>query len=309
MSGHAKYVAVLVILGATWGVTMPIAKVAASTGHAAIGLLVWELIFAVLVLGLIMLIRKRPLKFRRRHLGLYLFVAVFGNIIPTWLWFFNAAQLPAGILAIVISMVPMFSLPIAIIMRMEGLQWRRFAGVALGALAIGLLIGPETSLPDSSKIFYVLFALIGPFCYAIEGNGVAKFGFGDIDSVQVLLGASLVALTVAVPITLLNDSWIDLTKPWEKAEFALLFSSVMTTLAYASFLWLVTRTGAVFSAQVSYLVTGFGVLWSVILLSERYSGWVWMSLLLMLFGLFLVRPNQPETLVQTDAKSDNNAKS
>ncbi len=302
---HFKYLVILGVLGATWGLTMPVAKVATSTGHAAFGLLAWELIFAILVLSTIMLVRRRPFTFSQQHIGLYIIVAVFGNLIPTWLWFFNAAQLPAGIMSIVISMVPMFSLPVAIILRMEGFQWRRFIGVILGALAIVFLIGPETSLPDSSKIFYVLLALIGPFCYAIEGNWVAKLGFGDLDSVQVLMGASLVALAIAAPITLLSGSWIDLSQSWGRAEYSLLFSSVTTTLAYASFLWLVTRTGAVFSAQVSYLVTGFGVLWSIILLSETYSGWVWLSLILMLGGLFMIRPKEPESLVQPATSGEN----
>ena len=54
--------------------------------------------------------------------------------------------------------------------------------------------------------------------------------------------------------------------------------------------WLVGRAGAVFGGQVAYLVTGFGVVWSMLLLGERYSGWVWAALALMLAGLALVQP-------------------
>lgn len=48
--------------------------------------------------------------------------------------------------------------------------------------------------------------------------------------------------------------------------------------------------GAVFASQTAYLITGFGVIWSILILGERYSGWVWIALALMLVGLTLVRP-------------------
>ncbi len=306
MNRRGAYVAILFALGAAWGFTMPIAKIAVSTGHAALGLVVWELTFAILLLFAISALRRRRLRFQRGHLRLYLLIATLGNLIPTTMWFFNARHLPAGILSIVISMVPMFALPIALMMGLEKFRLTRMVGILLGAMSIGLLIGPETSLPNPGKVPFVLLALIGPICYALEGNFVAKLGLGDQDSIQVLLGASLVALAVAAPITLATGSWVDLFRPWGRAEYALLLSSVLTTLAYAGYIWLVTRAGSVFSAQVSYLVTGFGVFWSIILLSESYSGWVWLSLGFMLAGLFLVRPLQSESL-EPKAQAGNNA--
>jgi drug/metabolite transporter (DMT)-like permease len=46
----------------------------------------------------------------------------------------------------------------------------------------------------------------------------------------------------------------------------------------------------VFARQIAYLVTGFGVLWSMALLGERYSAWVWAAFGLMLAGVALVQP-------------------
>ena len=50
------------------------------------------------------------------------------------------------------------------------------------------------------------------------------------------------------------------------------------------------KAGAVFAAQVSYLVTGTGLLWSMAILGERYSLWVWGALAVVFAGLFLVQP-------------------
>ena len=53
---------------------------------------------------------------------------------------------------------------------------------------------------------------------------------------------------------------------------------------------MVGRAGPVFTGQVSYLVTGFGVLWAMLLLGERYSLWIWAAMGLMAIGLLLVQP-------------------
>ena len=48
------------------------------------------------------------------------------------------------------------------------------------------------------------------------------------------------------------------------------------------------------ASQIAYLVTGFGVLWSMVLLGERYSLWVWAAFALMLLGVALVQPLSEE---------------
>ncbi len=290
MTLRYRLMAVLVMMGAAWGLSLPLAKIAVSTGHAPLGLVVWELVFAVTILLIISLMRRKPVVLKRRDVGMFAFVALFGTLVPTTLWFVNARHLPAGVLAIVISLVPMFSLPIAVSLRLEKFSWVRLLGVILGLLAIVLLVGPSTSLPDPSKVGFVLLALIGPICYGIEGNGVAKFGIGDLDAVELILGASLLSLCIAVPAALLTGQWVNLWKIWAAPEWAIFGAAVVSTLAYVTYLWLVGRAGPVFAAQVSYLVTGFGVFWAIILLGEQYSGWVWGALLLMLGGLFLVQP-------------------
>lgn len=75
-------------------------------------------------------------------------------------------------------------------------------------------------------------------------------------------------------------------------DWALIASSTLHALVYSGYVWLVGRAGATFAAQVSYLVTGSGILWAMALLGESYSGWVWAALGLMFIGLFLVQPRE-----------------
>ena len=290
VNSRAFLVGVLVLLGLVWGATMPMIKMAVSTGYQHFGLIFWQLVFSSLVLAGITLVSRKPFALRLAHLRLFLAVALFGTIIPNSFSYQAAAHLPAGVMSIIISLVPMFTLPIALAWRLERFEAQRLLGLLFGAAAIILLIGPDTSLPEFGSAVFVLVAVIAPFCYALEGNYVARFGLGGLGAVQVLLFASLLGLVLIAPTAIWSGQWIDLNRPWGAPEWSILGLSVFHAFAYAGYVWLVNRAGSVFAAQVAYLVTIFGVIWSIVILGETYSGWVWSALVLMMVGLFLVRP-------------------
>lgn len=279
--------------GLAWGLTIPMTKLAVSTGHHPIGLIAWQTILMSVFLTVLVLLRGASFPLSRGAMSLYAVIALTGTLVPNSFSYRAAAELPAGIMAIIIALVPMFALPIAVGMGLERPQLHRLGGLILGALAVVLLVAPEASLPAASSAAFVLVALVAPFCYGIEGNYIAWRGTGGLDSVQVLWGASVAAALVAAPFAWGTGRGVDLGVAWGPAEWGLLISSTAHAVAYVGYVWLVGRAGSVFAAQVAYVVTAAGVLWSMILLGERYSGWVWLAFALMLAGLALVQP-KPE---------------
>ena len=153
-----------------------------------------------------------------------------------------------------------------------------------------LLVLPDASLPDPALVIFIPLALVAPICYGVEGNYVAKYGPRDMDPIQLLFGASVIGIALALPLTLTSGQWIDPRLPWGAPDLALIAASIIHAVVYSTYFWMVAQGGAVFAAQVSYLVTGFGVLFSILFLSETYSGWIWLALLAIFVGLFLVQP-------------------
>jgi drug/metabolite transporter (DMT)-like permease len=143
-------------------------------------------------------------------------------------------------------------------------------------------------------VWWLPMALVAPAFYAVEGNFVARYGTGGLDPVQLLLGASLVGCVLAAPLAVMTGQWISPLPPYGAPDLAIVGSSIAHALAYSGYVWMVGRAGAVFAAQVSYLVTAFGILWAWLLLGETYSGWVWAAIALMFAGLFLVQPRRAE---------------
>ena len=287
--------AILILLGLLWGATIPLTKLAVSTGHHPLGLIVWQLLISVVVLSTFCLFKRLKPSLSLGKLIFFVIVAVTGTILPNSISYYAAAQLPAGVMAIVIASVPMFALMIALLWRLETFSLFRMCGVALGIGAIILLIGPQASLPDPTKAVFVLVALLSPFCYGLEGNYIETQKSHHTDPVLTILGASFIGFLIVLPIAFVTDTWVDLRGPWQAAEIALISSSLIHAFVYVCYVWLVSVTGAVFACQVAYIVTISGVLYSALFLNESYSGWVWVSLLLMIGGLVLVQPRKVQS--------------
>lgn len=288
----------LIAIGATWGAGQPLARIAVSDGYRPLGILVWQQCVIAAMLGATTLLRGRRLPWDRGALGLYLVIALIGSVLPGLASYSAAVHLPAGVLSILLSAVPMLAFPLALALGIDSFRWRRFAGLALGLAGVLLLVLPREGLPPGVPAPWVGVALLASACYAVEGNYVQKRGTRGLDPVQVLTGASILGTALTLPLAVASGQWIDPRGPWAAPDTAILASSVSHGVAYAGYVWLVGAAGSVFAVQVSYLVTLFGVSWAMLFLGEGYSGWVWAALALMVAGLALVQP-RPRGLVPT----------
>ena len=293
--------AVLIAMGAGWGLTQPLTKIAVSEGYRQFGLIFWQMAIGALLLGGLTYATGRPLPWHRAALKTYVIIALIGTVFPAASSYQAAVYLPSGILSILLSLVPMLALPVALALGNDTFQPRRLLGLVFGLIAVLLIAAPETSLPDQAMLVFLPLALIPPLFYAFEGNYVARWGTAGLDAVQVMAGASLVGMAITLPLAVLSGQWITPSAPWGLPDAALVASSVIHAAVYTTYVWLVGRAGAVFAAQVAYLVTGFGVLWAMLLLGERYSLWVWAAFGVMMVGLTLV---QPRPRIEPDIKPD-----
>jgi drug/metabolite transporter (DMT)-like permease len=192
--------------------------------------------------------------------------------------------------SICFALIPMLALPLAIAVRLERPEPLRLLGILAGLAGILLIALPEASLPDRAAAPYLAFSLAAALCYAVEATGLGKLGTAGLDPAQLLAGASALGVAMALPAALRTQSWITPGQIDLRIDATLAAVAAIHTLAYAGYIWIVGRGGAVFAAQVSHLVTRSAVVWSMILLGERYSLWVWAAMAVVFAGLVLVQP-------------------
>lgn len=282
--------AVLIATGVAWGLTMPFSKIVVMSGYRHFGIIFWQQIVCAAILLVWLALRRRPLLLTAPALNRYVFVALFGTILPNAGSYIAQERLDAGLVSVCFALIPMMALPLALAVRLERPEPLRFLGILAGMTGILLIALPDASLPDPTALPFVTLALAAAFCYAIEGVGLGKLGSAGLDPIQLLAGAAVTSLFFALPLSLATGSWITPGQGALGIDAALVAVAAIHTLCYAGYIWMVGRGGAVFAAQVSYIVTGSGVVWSMILLGERYSLWIWMAMSVVFIGLFLVQP-------------------
>ena len=290
----------LVLMGAGWGATQPLTKIAVSTGYGPFGLLVWQHVLGAALMGAVCAIRRTGLPRHGAALRAYLVIALIGAVLPNSLSYQAAVHLPAGIMSLLLSIIPMFAFCIALLLGTDSFAWQRLGGLCFGLIGVMIIIIPSVDLGEAVPVGWAAIYLVVALFYAFEGNYVARWGVAGLDPFQLMLGASLVGLVIVAPLMLLTGQTVVPQWPLPQAQTALVGSSVVHVLVYASYVWLVGRAGAVFAVQVSYMVTGFGLFWAWLVLDEAFSNMIWLALALMFAGMYLVQP-RPKAVLEAGA--------
>ena len=124
-------VAILLAVGAGWGSSQATGKMATETGHGAFGIMFWQLLICTVLLGAFSLWRGKGLVFTRPALRFYAVVAVLGTLIPNYTFYQSVVHLPAGVMSIIIALVPVLSLPMAVATGTDRFSTRRVAGLSM----------------------------------------------------------------------------------------------------------------------------------------------------------------------------------
>ncbi len=298
MTEHRLFPYLLIIgAGIIWGATFSLALIATADGAHPLGLTAWQVALTAVFFLFVCLASKVRL-FDRRNLRHYLVLATIGITLPDLLYYFAAPRLSAGILAITVSTVPLFTYAIMLVLRFESLLARRFAGILLGMIAILLLVLPDQGLDSGDASFWILLVVLCALCYAIENVYISRGIPRYVDIREFLFASNLLACLILFPLAAhlgVGESWTWLASD---AGLAVTGIAVGSGFAYLMFFYSIKSSGPVFASQCAYVVTISGVIWGIIVFSEQHTAWVWSSVVVMLLGLVLVHPDERD---ETDA--------
>ena len=288
---NARFFPYLLILtaGTIWGGTFSLTLIATADGTHPLAISAWQAALSATLFAVYCRWRGMPF-FQLKHLRHYIVIALIGVTLPNLTYYYGAPHLSAGILSITVASVPLLTYALMLGLRFEAAVTKRVAGIALGMVAILLLVLPDQGLSSADANFWILLVVLGSGLYAVENVYVEK-GANEVVSVyELLCGANIVGVCLQFPLVVAlgiaeQPAWL-LTQ----AGLALVGIAVSSALAYSMFMITIRMAGSVFASQCAYIVTISGVLWGIILFAEQHSIWVWSSVVVMLVGLLLVTP-------------------
>ena len=298
----------LLFMGVAWGLSFSLARIAVSAGGMAFGITFWQNVLCAAILLAYTCARRRPLPVSARHIRFYFVVALLGTSIPASCFYLAAEFVPAGVLSITVTLIPILTYAIALAMGKEDKSAIRMTGIACGTVAILLLVLPETSLPDRAAIPWVLLACVSSVCYALENIYLAQPGTHETGPVRTACGMNIVSAVIMAPVAIGTGQMFMPSLPLGALEWAVIGLAVITAGAYTAFILVINIAGPLFASLCGYLITLAGVFWGIALFGETHSPWVWASLVVMLVGLALVTPRTPDHGNEAGPDRENNDK-
>ena len=283
---------ILIFLGLGWGLSFTLGKIAITAGGTPIGLTFWQSLFSGLILLAYVFFRHGKIIIPKIMFLPIVIITFLSVVIPNIIFYACVEHLDAGVLSISVSVIPLFTYLIAMWLRMDKFKVRRVIGLITGFCALLILILPENSLPDKRDIPWVLLALNCALCYALENIYIDRLALQNFGPIRLVCAVSFVSAIITFLLSLVMDQFFILQPTNLYLFISTLGLGFISATAYSIFIYLIGRAGSVFSSQVGYLVTFFGVVWGIIILGESHSVFVWISLAMIMMGIFLVQPKQ-----------------
>lgn len=278
----------LLYLGAVWGGAFLFLRIAAPevgpVWAAEIRLAIGAVILAV-VAG------PRTWRVARGRLGAFAIVGALFSAIPFSLIAVATLTLPAGFTALLNAATPLFTAGIAVAFMGQALGWRMVAGLALGVVAVLVLVGWAPFEPTPGALLAVAAGLGAPLSYALAGNFArARLpGVGQLElATGMVVGGALVLLPVAAltgaPGTPRLDGILSLVA----------VGTLSTAFAWPVFFRVLRRTTPTAASTVTFIVPAFALAWGALALGEAVGLGLLAGFALILGSLSLVLGIVPE---------------
>jgi drug/metabolite transporter (DMT)-like permease len=297
----------LVLGGVAYGGIFSANKFAASVSFPVFAYTFWIALFAGLALLIVGALTGNLPQISRVHLWQYARLAVLALILPVLATAFAARELPAGVITLVLTLVPGLTFLMSFAARFERFQLLSLGGLVLGAAGVLLIILPEQSLPDSGAWIWMLVALIGAFAAAGSNVVAAVFRPPQSSSLALACGILLIGALGMLPVMLLTDGPYLFTDAGWTGIGAMAWVALIHCITFYCFQEVTRRAGAVFFAQFNYLVVAAGLFWALIIFNEKLSLWVWGALACMVAGIWLVNAGQRRSAAVIPAAAENDA--
>lgn len=280
--------ALLFLYAILGGATFTISKIAFGAGVSPGAYTFWQCAGAAAVMVGICGFKGISLPLEPRYLRFYIVCGLVGLALPNIIMFHSLARLPAGVMAVVVATVPVFTCALSNALSVERFKPRRAVGIALGVAGALFILLPRVSLSSPDLSLWAGVAFLAPFLYAVTHIYVARARPDDASAVAITAGMLIVASLALAPIMLDGDIVYVPRFPIGLAETMILLQIVISSICYLAFFAIVRRAGPVFFSQVGYLVTVTGLIWAILVFDESYSVWLWLAVGLIFAGLALV---------------------
>ena len=223
--------------------------------------------------------------------------AFVGSFFPAYLFAFAETEISSSFTAVIVSLTPLFTLLISVIIFGEELLKKQVIGVIIGFLGIVVLINNEL-LSSSFNILYVMFIVLAAFCYAVNAN-LLKYKLPNIPALGIVFMSFLFMFIPAFIVLFFSEfPFSDFTSDpliLESIIYIVILALFGTAIAKVMYIKLLAISTPVFSVSTTYLMPVVAIFWGL-LDGEEFKLTQFIGTSIILIGVYLVTkkkaPNQ-----------------
>ena len=194
------------------------------------------------------------------------FSACVGSFFPAYLFAFAETQISSSVTAVMVSLTPLFTLLISVIIFSAAFIRRQLLGVFVGFIGIIILVYNEL-LISSYNLLFVFFVIIAAFCYAINAN-ILKYKLPGISAIALVFMSFAFLFIPALIILILSDFPLAefVYDPGIIKSIAYIFILALfgTAIAKTMYIKLLEISTPVFSVSTTYLMPIVAIFWGLL---------------------------------------------
>ncbi len=214
-------------------------------------------------------------------------IGLINLVIPFFLIAYGVQKVQSNLAAILMATTPLSATILAhFFTENEKFSWFKSIGILIGFSGIVFLFSDKV-LINKENILYALAILLGSTCYVIGGILTLKISKKKNENVtaSILIWGSIIVFPISM---FFEQPWS--LSPSLDSMIALLYLGVFPTgIAWLLRFHILKNNGVIFQSQVAFLIPIFGVILGYIFLNELITSKVIVSLLLVIFGIYLVK--------------------
>ncbi len=293
---HLVPFAILLFSAAIYSMTLSLNRIAITEGIPVFAFVFWQCLGAALVTFVAAVATRQLPSLQRKDFRLYLLLGTLGTAVPITLIVFVAPKVPAGAIALGLTLVPILTYGIAVLFRIDRIRLLRIAGVLVGLAGILLVLLPDQSLPEPGMAPWLLMAFGAPLCWALSNVCIAILRPPESRPIPLTCGVFVCASITMLPVMALTDNWWIFDATMTDGDWALIGTIVIVPIVYALTFVLIQMLGPVLFSIIGYFGTLMGLGWAALYFGEVPSSWIWAAIAILFLGLFLVnRTSKPSS--------------
>lgn len=276
-------------LGLTWGSGYVIAKYATTHQVPPLGYSFWQALGPACLLSF-WLYPINWLGLLKQHKLFFLVCGLLGIALPNSTMYMAAPHLPAGLLAVIVNTVPIFTYVLALFLKQEPFSLGRLLGVSLGLLGIMLLLWPNVDWLDQPAWYWTGLSFMTPLCFASCAIFIHRYRPLFTNALIQSAGMLWVAACFLTPWVYFTGQFYWFHFPLQTTDWLILLEILLSSIGYVLFFVLIRLAGPTFYSLVSGMVCLTGLWWGWLLYDEQLKGEDWLAIGFILYAIILIAP-------------------